>query len=284
MKKISLTEIEISHLRDVYEAELEAAKKRIATLTGVLSKLGELKQTHEQIVSKLLEGGNVIIKKTEKKVAKKPGRRGRPPKAIMQVTVTDEPKKIVKPTKVKVAAKTKAAKPKVTKVTKPVAVKPKVTKATKPVAAKPKPVKSTTKKVEIAKPKTEKKPAKVVAEKVVKVAAKKVTPNKKVKAKVKKGKVAPKTNWGGVLVDAVKTFNTFKPSSEIVKAAIDKLNLPPEEQKKASSSLATALTKLHKTDKKLSAIKNEKARGNLYGLPEWLTVTGEVIPEMKDKN
>ncbi len=249
MKKITLTQPEVNHLREFYQAELEKAKTRIATLTSVLSKLGEVTPSQEAEINKLLGEKVTSLKKQTKTVVKKPGRRGRPPKAKVELpaaTIADKATKTGKAVKTKTAVKA-------------------------------------TPKAKVVKPKS--KTVKVVADSQQKPAAKMVA-KKKVTSKrkpLKKGRGSNKMKWNEVVVDVIKNSNTLLDSNSIAQKAAEKLKLSDSDFNRVKSSVATTLTKLAKTDKKLFVHKKPGSRAGYYALPQWQTDSGELLPEYKEK-
>jgi len=237
MKKITLSESEIQHLREFYEFELEKAKNRIASLTSVLSKLGEVSPSQEDEISKLLGATITPNKKTSKPVVKKVGKRGRPPKVKAESTIATPAEKV---TKTAGTAKRGGASKKKTPVTK---VQLAANKQQKPVAKK------------MA---TKRKP-------------------------LKKGRGSKKMKWNEIVVDVIKNADTLLDMNSIAQKASEKLKMTEANFDRVKSSIATTLTKLAKTDKKLMVHKKAGSRARFYALPQWHSDSGELLPEYKKK-
>ncbi len=225
MKKISLSDVEVNDLLDLYQSEIDRAQRRINNLKTIVKKISEGKSTEPseektvKVESKRGRKSKVKVAETkvEKIITTEPKKRGRKPKAKVEV-VKAEPKKrgpkpkvkIAKP-KVKVEVKAEIKKEQKVKVAKVKAEpkkrgpKPKVKiaepKAKAVVKAKVEAKKVDKKIVTKAEPKKRGRKPKVVAanavvaeeKKEVKVAekAKKLKP-KAAKKKVAKVKVEPK--------------------------------------------------------------------------------------------
>jgi len=270
MKKITLTDVEISHFREFYQAELDKAKKRIATLTSILGKLGELKDKEEDEVNKLLESNKAAAKKVAKPAVKKTGKRGRPKKVKTETPVAEKKNEVKKVSKTKPkTAKAKSAKaiPEVEKL-----------EDTKPAIAKKKAGRPAKKAQSIK--------AKVAKPAIAKTAKKKPARTKKAKTSrkpLKKSYGSKKVKWNDFVVDAISKSNKFLHSSDIVNEAITRFNVPEVNKDRVRMVIAGTLTKMATKDKQLSTFKKPKVRGSFYGLPQWVDEKGDIIPEMNEK-
>ncbi|RPH33268.1 MAG: hypothetical protein EHM93_05530 [Bacteroidales bacterium] len=299
MKKISLSEVEVNDLLDLYQSEIDRAQRRINSL--------------KSIVKKISEGNPIDI--TEEKPAKvetKRGRKTKAKKAIAKVEkeITIEPKKrgrkpIVKAGEIEVEPKKRGRKPKVKAVevknAKEVAKKPiKKAKKEKVATIKAEPKKRgrkpkvvipnaliTEEKKEIKVIERVKKPkSKTVKKKVIKVKAepkKKGRKPKSLRKPIKGGKGKDKVKWNDFINETLTVKDSLMLASSITQAALEKFDIPANDRDRVRMAISTTLTKMANKDKVLHTYTQTGIRGAFFGLAKWFDDKGELNNDYKKK-
>lgn len=256
MKKISLSDVEVNELLDLYQTEIDRAQRRINNLKTIIKKLSE---------------GHSVELNEEKPLAVK-GKRGRKPKVKplevkVEKEITKEPKKIEKKTvePTKPAPKKRGRKPKV----KPAEAK--VVKATKEIKEK-----------EIAK-----EPKKVGRKK--KISSKKAAPKKRgrkpksLRKPIKGGKGKDKVKWNDFITETITSKNSLMLASSITQAALEKFNIPASDRDRVRMAISTTLTKMANKDKVLKTHTQKGIRGAFFGLASWFNEKNVLNSEYKKK-
>ena len=230
MKKISLSELEVNDLLDLYQSEIDRAQRRINNLKTIVEKIseGHSVESSEEKPAKVAKlkaepkkrGPKPKVKTTEVKVEKvitvEPKKRGRKPKAKVEA-VKSEPKKRGRKPSVKPVVTTD------TKEIKAIAKKP-ISKA--PVK-KEKKVKTI--KIKVAPKKRGRKPKAIASEVKVNAEKKEVT----VAEKVKKPEVKAAEKKKEVKV----TVKAKKPKVKVAKKKVAKVKAEPKKRGRKPKSL-----------------------------------------------
>lgn len=281
MKKISLSEVEVNDLIDLYQSEIDRAQRRISNLKNIMKKISAGKNADnpeekpEKIKSKRgrKPKAKTPVVKAEKEITSEPKKRGRKPK-VKEVIVKAEPKKRGRKPKVKVAeapAKVEVAKKVVDKEPKKKIVKLKEKPAPKKRGRKPKTTetKAVENKAEVkvvdkkAKPKVSKK-------KIVKAEPKKRGRKpKSLRKPIKGGKGKDKVKWNDFIFESLSSKNTLLPASAITQAAIDKFEIHESDRDRVRMAISTTLTKMANKDKVLKTYSQQGVRGSFFGLSIW---------------
>lgn len=246
MKKISLSEVEVNELLDLYQSEIDRAQRRITNLKTIIKKLSEEKSielTEEKPkIPELLKSKRgrkpkahapVIVSKKEEEVneiVKEPKKRGRKKKVIeVKASVTPEKKKEV--IKSKPASKKRVEKKKVT------------------IAAPKK---------RGRKPKSLRKP-------------------------IKGGKGKEKVKWNDFILETITSKNSLMLASSLTRAALEKFQIPNSDRDRVRMAISTTLTKMANKDKVLRTHSQKGLRGAFFGLKDWFNEKGELSNEYKKK-
>lgn len=278
MKKISLSEIEVNDLLDLYQSEIDRAQRRINNLKTIIVKLSE----------------GQSIESLEETPVKAKGKRGRKPnikpievKAISEIkdkkgkVVVNEPKK-------------RGRKKKIVEV---IAVPQKDIKKGRVVEVKESPKKRGRKKkivdVNVAAEKKEKVVKSKVADvkkrgkkKVVKV---KATPKKRgrkpksLRKPIKGGKGENKVKWNDFITETITSKDSMMLASSITQAALEKFQIPSNDRDRVRMAISTTLTKMANKDKVLQTYTQKGIRGAFFGLTSWFNENAEPINDYKKK-
>lgn len=247
MKRLTLTNAEFLHLKELYQTELEKAQQRIEHLSAILKKLDAGIETVDPIESKSNKGTKNIDLNVETEIKDKP-RRGRKPKVNLEVP---------------------QVKPKLPRGRKPKAValeeKPKLKRGRKP--------KDT---IQQEKPKL-KRGRKPKSQNLVQEAVGIQKP-KRVKRAIKKGVGKKKVKWNDFIIDFLTKRNMPQLSSDITKEAVTHFKIKESNIPRVRLVISGVLSKLVSTDKKLKTQKQEGSREKLYGLNDWFNEEGNLLP------
>jgi len=245
MKKISLSDVEVNELLDLYQSEIDRAQRRITNLKTIIKKLAEGKSIEipeeepEKIKSKSgrkpkVKSPAIVSKKVEvaKDIAKEPKKRGRKKKVVAVKAEVKQPKK------------------------------------KEVVKSKPTPKKSAKKK-------------KVVS---IKAAPKKRGRKpKSLRKPIKGGKGKEKVKWNDFIVDTIKSKNSLMLASSLTQAALEKFQIPNSDRDRVRMAISTTLTKLANKDKVLKTHSEKGLRGAFFGLKSWFNEKGNLNNEYKKK-
>ncbi len=313
MKKISLSEIEVNDLLDLYQSEIDRAQRRINNLKTIVKKISEGKSidsSEEKPVKAESKRGRkpkvkVAETKVEKVITTEPKKRGRKPKNKVEA-VKAEPKKRGPKPKVKVEVKAEVKKEQKVKVAKAEpkkrGPKPKVrvveAKVAKVRVAKAEPKKRGRKpKVVVAKAvvadekkevkaadKTKK--AKATKKKVAKVKAlpkKRGRKPKSLRKPIKGGKGKDKVKWNVFINETITSKDSLMLASSLTHAALEKFEIPASDRDRVRMAISTTLTKMANKDKILQTYTQEGIRGAFFGLAKWFDDKGELNNDYKKK-
>jgi len=281
MKKISLSEVEVNDLIDLYQSEIDRAQRRISNLKSIIKKISDGKSVDtpeekpEKVKSKRgrKPKAKTPVVKVEKEITSEPKKRGRKPK-IKEVVVKAEPKKRGRKPKVKVAeapAKVEVAKKVVAKEPKKKIAKLKEKPAPKKRGRKPKATeaKAVESKAEVKVVEKKAKP-KVSKKKIVKAEPKKRGRKpKSLRKPIKGGKGKDKVKWNDFIFESLSSKNTLLPASAITQAAIDKFEIHESDRDRVRMAISTTLTKMANKDKVLKTYSQQGVRGAFFGLSNW---------------
>jgi hypothetical protein len=243
MKKLTLTNAEFSHLREIYQTELEKAQKRIEHLSAILKKLDSDNEVSFSSEAQPLKGTN---KKTL-------GTHVNP--AARSIVKGAGAKKAVKIDDIVVADPLHEEKPKRGRRPKAVAeVKPKSTRGRKPKASSDAKIKT------------------LVAKKP-----------RKTRKLIKKGVGKKKVKWNDFIVDYLTKTGAAKLSSEITREAVSGFKIKESDKPRVRLVISGILSKLVTADKVLRTKKIEGSREKLYGLANWFNENGELLPSHSPK-
>lgn len=120
MKKISLSDVEVNDLLDLYQSEIDRAQRRINNLKTIVKKISEgksIEPSEEKPVKVESKKGRkpkvkVAETKVEKVITTEPKKRGRKPKVKVEAKVEVKKEQKVKAAKVKAEPKKRGRKPK----------------------------------------------------------------------------------------------------------------------------------------------------------------------------
>lgn len=245
MKKISLSDVEVNELLDLYQSEIDRAQRRISNL--------------KTIIKKLSEGKSIEI--TEEEPEKIKSKSGRKPK--VKVPVVPQKAEVVK-----VVEKEPARKGRKKKVVAAVKAETKQEKKKEVVKSKPTPKKDTKKKKAIP----------------VKAAPKKRGRKpKSLRKPIKGGKGKEKVKWNDFIVDTIKAKNSLMLASSLTQAALEKFQIPNSDRDRVRMAISTTLTKLANKDKVLRTHSEKGLRGAFFGLNTWFNDKGNLTNEYKKK-
>lgn len=298
MKKISLSEIEVNDLLDLYQSEIDRAQRRINSLKSIVKKISEgqpVESAEEKPAkSEVKRGRKPKIKavevKAEKKITSEPKKRGRKPKAIVEV-VKAEPKKRGRKPKVKTVEAevikkqvTKEPKTKEKKTKKIIKAEPKKRgRKPKAIAAE---VSVVDEKKEIKVTEKVKKPKKVQKKKVAKVKAepkKRGRKPKSLRKPIKGGKGKDKVKWNDFINETLQSKDSLMLASSITQAALEKFDIPASDRDRVRMAISTTLTKMANKDKVLHTYSQPGIRGAFFGLTSWFNENAELSNDYKKK-
>jgi len=320
MKKISLSEVEVNDLLDLYQSEIDRAQRRINNLKTIVKKISEGKSIEpseeEPVKVESKRGRKPKVKVTKTKVEKvitaEPKKRGRKPKAKVEVIKAEQkirgPKskvevkaEIKKEQKVKVAkvkaepkkrgpkAKGKKAEPKAKDEVKVEAKKVVAKAGPKKRGRKPKVVVAKAvvadekKEVKVAK-KT--KPKAKPTKKAVKVKAepkKRGRKPKSLRKPIKGGKGKDKVKWNVFINETITAKDSLMLASSLTHAALEKFEIPSSDRDRVRMAISTTLTKMANKDKVLHTYTQAGIRGAFFGLAKWFNDKGELNNDYKKK-
>lgn len=266
MKRISLSNSEFLHLREIYQTELEKAQKRIEHLKAILKKLDSD-----------IEGGLTETIQLEKNIKNKAAKKTLSKKAVN--TKLAEPKE---QDVLSVVTKSKRGrKPKVnqeSEINKTRGRKPKVAVEVKPLQKRGRKPKQAADQKPVLK--RGRKPKQVADQKPALKRGRKPKGESKPLKRVSRGK---SVKWNEFIVNELNGKRTVAQSSEIVKEAIEKLKIKEQDLPRVKQVISGMLSKLVSTDKLLKAQKIPGSREKLYGLAEWFDEAGNILPEYTKK-
>ena len=245
MKKISLSDVEVNELLDLYQSEIDRAQRRITNLKTIIKKLSEGKS----------------IELSEEEPEKIKNKRGRKPKAKVPVVV---PKKAEV---VKVVEKEPAKRGRKKKVAE---VKAEVKQEKKKVVVKPKPT-------------PKKKEKKKQTTKVKAAPKKRGRKPKSLRKPIKGGKGKEKVKWNDFIIETIKSKNSLMLASSLTQAALEKFQIPNSDRDRVRMAISTTLTKLANKDKVLRTHSEKGLRGAFFGLSTWFNDKGNLNNEYKKK-
>lgn len=307
MKKISLSEVEVNDLIDLYQSEIDRAQRRIINLKSIIKKISDGKNIDapEEKPEKLKgkrgrkPKAKTTIQKVEKEITVEPKKRGRKPKTKtpavkVEKEIISEPKKRgrkpkVKPVIVKAEPKKRGRKPKdkavetsakkeVTKKIIKKEPKKKVSKVKEKPTLKKRGRKPKTTEIKVAEVKAEttvveKKAKPKVSKK--KIAKSKAEPKKRgrkpksLRKPIKGGKGKEKVKWNDFIFESLSSKNTLLPASAITQAAIEKFEIHESDRDRVRMAISTTLTKMANKDKILKTYSQQGVRGAFFGLSTW---------------
>ncbi len=316
MKKISLSEVEVNDLIDLYQSEIDRAQRRISNLKSIIKKISDGKNVDasEEKPEKVKRGrkpnakapvekigkelttepkkrgrkpkAKVSVIKAEKEITSEPKKRGRKPK-VKEVTAKAEPKRRGRKPKVNLAntpAKAEVAKKVVAKEPKKKVAKLKEKPAPKKRGRKPKTTeaKAVENKAEVKVVEKKAKP-KVSKKKIVKAEPKKRGRKpKSLRKPIKGGKGKDKVKWNDFIFESLSLKNTLLPASAITQAAIEKFEIHESDRDRVRMAISTTLTKMANKDKVLKTYSIHGVRGSYFGLSTWFK-ENELKEEYKKK-
>jgi hypothetical protein len=257
MKRISLSEIEVNDLLDLYQSEVDRAQRRINNLKTIIKKLSKGQTTE----------------KSDEKPAKVKGKRGRKPK--------------VKPAENKVVSETNIIREKglVTRSNKRERKK-KAVEVKAAVEEKVVEVKATPKKGSRAKKAVK---VKVVPEKKLKPIKAKKAPKKRgrkpksLRKPIKGGKGENKVKWNDFIIETITSKDSLMLASSITQAALEKFEIPNSDRDRVRMAISTTLTKMTNMDKVLKTYSQKGIRGAFFGLPTWFDEKAKLNNDYKKK-
>jgi len=296
MKKISLSEVEVSDLLDLYQSEIDRAQRRINNLKNIVKKISEgqpVEPTEEKVIKvETKRGRKPKIKSdevtVEKQITVEPKKRGRKPKEKVEV-INAEPKKRGRKPKVKLAE---------VKGIKEIKV---VSKKIAPKKLKEKEIVNVEPKKRGRKPKAIATDAKVAAEKkeikVIKRAIKPKIKGVKVKAEPKKrgrkpkslrkpiksGKGKDKVKWNDFIIETITSKDSLMLASSITQAALEKFEIAASDRDRVRMAISTTLTKMANKDKVLQTYTQQGIRGAFFGLTAWFDEKAELNSDYTKK-
>ena len=202
MKKISLSDVEVNELLDLYQSEIDRAQRRITNLKTIIKKLSEGKS----------------IELSEEEPEKIKNKRGRKPKAKAPVVVPKKAEvvKVVEKEPAKRGRKKKVAEVKAEAKQdkkKAVEVKSEVKQEKKKVVVKPKPT-------------PKKKEKKKQTTKVKAAPKKRGRKPKSLRKPIKGGKGKEKVKWNDFIIETIKSKNSLMLASSLTQAALEKFQIP----------------------------------------------------------
>jgi hypothetical protein len=296
MKKISLSEVEVNDLLELYQSEIDRAQRRINNLKSIVKKISE-KQSIEPTAEKTAKvetkrGRKPKIKlaevKVEKEITAEPKKRGRKPKAKVEVeAIKAEPKKRGRKPNVKlpeVKAKKEIAEKKAPK-EKGVKAEPKK-RGRKPKAIATE-VTATDEVKEIKVIEKVKKPKRKVAKK--KVAKVKPEPKKKgrkpksLRKPIKGGTGKDKVKWNDFIIETITSKDSLMLASSITQAALEKFEIAASDRDRVRMAISTTLTKMANKDKVLQTYTQQGIRGAFFGLAAWFNENAELNSDYTKK-
>lgn len=303
MKKISLSEIEVNDLLDLYQSEIDRAQRRINNLKSIVKKISEGKSIEladekpakvESNKEKKSKAKRPIVK-TEKEITIEPKKRGRKPKVKVNI-IKAEPKKRGRKPKVKLAevkaakeikvvSKKQVTKNPVKKEKKTVTVKAESKKSGRKPKALAVKVVAEKKEIQVAK-KSEKPKRKPLKKKTLKVKAepkKRGRKPKSLRKPIKGGKGKNKVKWNDFINETLKTKDSLMLASSITQAALEKFEIPASDRDRVRMAISTTLTKMANKDKVLNTYSQPGIRGAFFGLAKWFNDKGELSNDYKKK-
>jgi hypothetical protein len=297
MKKISLSEVEVNDLLDLYQSEIDRSQRRINNLKNIIKKLSEGHSEHsieeKPIKIETKRGRKPKIKsietQLEKDITLEPKKRGRKPKFNVE-TIKAEPRKRGRKPKEKVADAqvTKAIVKKL--VTKE--PKNKISKTTtnlKKRGRKPKPVVAEVKPISVkkeAKVVKKDKKTKVQKKSLVKAKAEPKVSGRKpriLRKPIKGGKGKDKVKWNDFINDTITSKDSLMLASSITRAALEKFKIPASDRDRVRMAISTTLTKMANKDKILQTYIQPGIRGAFFGLAKWFNDKAELNNDYKKK-
>ena len=299
MKKISLSEVEVSDLLDLYQSEIDRAQRRINNLKNIVKKISEgqsVEPIEEKAVKVETKRGRKpktkpAVVKAEKEITVEPKKRGRKPKAIV-AAIKAEPKKRGRKPKVKVAKEIKqVAKKLVTKEPKKKEVAAKIKAEPKKRGRKPKAIATEVKvadeKKEVKVIEKEKKPkVKILKKKATKVKAepkKRGRKPKSLRKPIKGGKGKDKVKWNDFIIETITSKDSLMLASSITQAALEKFEIGVSDRDRVRMAISTTLTKMTNKDKVLQTYTQPGIRGAFFGLAKWFNEKAELNNDYKKK-
>jgi len=310
MKKISLSEIEINDLLDLYQSEIDRAQRRINNLKTIIVKLSEgqsIEAIEEAPVKakgkrgrkpnvKFIEVKAVseIKDKKGKILESEPKKRGRKKKIVEVIAVPQKDIKKGKAIEVNEAPKKRGRKKKIVEV---VAVPQKDIKKGKAVKVSEVPKKRGRKKKIVEVNAAAEKKEKVVKSKVADIKKGRKKKTVKVKAAPKKrgrkpkslrkpikgGKGENKVKWNDFITETITSKDSMMLASSITQAALEKFQIPSNDRDRVRMAISTTLTKMANKDKVLQTYTQKGIRGAFFGLTSWFNENGEPINDYQKK-
>ncbi|PKP39058.1 MAG: hypothetical protein CVT98_03495 [Bacteroidetes bacterium HGW-Bacteroidetes-15] len=247
MKKLTLTNAEFLHLKELYQTELEKAHQRIEHLSAILKKLDagiETVDTIEAKSTKVTKNNDLHL---DAEIKNRP-KRGRKP----NVNVEDP-----------------LAKPKLPRGRRP----KEVALEEKPILKRGRKPKDT---IQQEKPKL-KRGRKPKSQNLLPEAVGIQKP-KRVKRAIKKGVGKKKVKWNDFIIDFLAKRNMPQLSSDITKEAVTHFKIKESNVPRVRLVISGVLSKLVSTDKKLKTQKQVGSREKLYGLNDWFNEEGNLLP------
>jgi hypothetical protein len=292
MKKITLSDVEINELLDLYQSEIDRSQRRINNLKRTIEKLSEgqsVKQKEEKITKiKGKRGRKPKVKveevkaPVEKVVKKEPKKRGRKPKFV---EIKPEPKKRGRKPKVKTLDERVISDKIVTKEPKQKEIKTKNVlkkRGRKPIA-KPIIAKPTKKIVEKKIPKEKKKAGRKKKVTLTKTSPKKIVKSKVLRKPIKSGKGKDKVKWNDFITETITSKNSLMLASSLTRAALEKFSIPASDRDRVRMAISTALTKLTNKDKVLQTYLQPGIKGAFFGLASWFNEKKELNSDYKKR-
>ncbi|NVO10394.1 MAG: hypothetical protein HXX16_10575 [Bacteroidales bacterium] len=274
MKKISLSEIEVNDLLDLYQSEIDRAQRRINNLKTIINKLSE----------------GQSIETLEEKPVKVKGKRGRKPSIRpVEVNVISEIKD-KKGKVIEVESRKRGRKKKVEEVNaapqKGMVVEareiPKKRGRKKKIVEINAVPEVRGEKVVKTKATIEKKEKKKVA-KVKAIPKKRGRKPKSVRKPIKGGKGENKVKWNDFIIETITSKDSMMLASSITQAALEKFQIPSNDRDRVRMAISTTLTKMANKDKVLQTYSQKGIRGAFFGLTSWFNGNSEPINDYKKK-
>ena len=270
MKSISLTENEISHIKELYSQELERLQKRSNEISSILTKLkGPEDAETPAKETKAIQKQDKVLKKTSKTL--KENTKAQSSAKIAKVEKNDIRKEAEKPKAKRGRPFAKKAEVKLETIAK--GKRGRKPKAKELVAVEPLKAKKAITVVKTAKAEKLAKPAKVKKE-----VAKSETPAKRGR---KKSINSKKSRWTVSILEILEKEGKVLTSREILNQIMTIQKIPVADLGKTRSTVTGSLSDLKLETKRVKSISIPGQKAELYGLAQWFNEAGNLLDQSR---